>query len=96
MYDSVRRKENLLVLLSFVISNLLRKICRELYIHVYLNENSIDWSKLSYCKTKKYTQIKIDENMINIITRIDIYMYMHVYTIVYSYLGKTLLKPVQF
>lgn len=42
MYDSVRRKENLLVLLSFVISNLLRKICRELYIHVYLNENSID------------------------------------------------------
>lgn len=32
--------------------------------------------------------------MINIITCIDIYMYMHVYTIVYSYLGKTLLKPV--
>lgn len=47
-------------------------------------------------RQKKYTQIKIDENMINIITRIDIYMYMHVYTIVYSYLGKTLLKPVQF
>lgn len=94
MYDSVRRKENILVLLSFVICDFLEKICCELHIHVYLNENIIDWSKLFYWTRKKYTQFKIDENMINIITCIDIYMYMHVYTIVYSYLGKTLLKPV--
>lgn len=41
-------------------------------------------------------QFKFDENMMNIMTCIYMFMEIHVHTIVYIYRGKTCMKPVNF